>query len=463
MEKLTIEEIIQFTNGEVIFHGSKNQTINNISTDSRTIQNTDLFIPLVGDKFDGHNYINNVIQKGVQAIVFNKNRNLINEYDLYNHPVWLIAVDDTLQAYQKLAKHYLKKINTIKIGITGSNGKTTTKEILKSILSTQYNVIANEGNLNNQIGVPKTVFTIDKSHEIAIIEMGTGKIGDISSLAQIIEPDIAIITSIGQAHTEFLGGLEGVAQEKKSLLLEMSKSGTAILNEEDPFFQFLKENINIKINSFSLNNNSHIKIIDNLGMDGYILNVSGQRCHYKLGGQHNLVNLHYAILVAELLSINLSNLINGIENIKSFKMRSEITKGKYILIKDCYNANPSSMKAGLEYLNSIKSNGKKFCVLGDMLELGQDSAKLHKEIGKYIPKINIDYLFTLGNFSLEIAEGAKESGFNESNIFSYQNHHSLTEHIKKMIHQNDIIYLKASRGLELEKVAQQIELESIPQ
>ncbi|MDH4127492.1 MAG: UDP-N-acetylmuramoyl-tripeptide--D-alanyl-D-alanine ligase [Spirochaetota bacterium] len=458
MENLLIEEIIQFTSGKIIHQGNENLVISNISTDSRLIDKDDLFVPLIGSKFNGHDYINDVIYKDVNAIIVDKHHwETIKDRIKINKNLWIIAVNDTLKAYQNIAKCYLKKLNIIKIAITGSNGKTTTKEILKSILSAQFSVIANEGNLNNQIGVPKTVFNISSNHEIAIIEMGSGKKGDISNLAAIVEPNIGIITSVGLAHIEFLGDIRGVAEEKKGLFCTFNGNSLAILNEDDGFFSFLKENINSNVLSFSLNKNPQFHVIENLGLEGFYLKFNNDKCHFKLGGEHNLVNLSFAILVAKHLKMPDDIIAKAIENIYPFKMRTEKTNGKYVLIKDCYNANPDSMKAGLNYFSSLSTHGKKISVLGDMLELGSESENIHEYIGKYVSTLNIDYLITMGHLGKKIAEGAKHNGFLEQRIFSFCDHKLLLKQLINILETNDIVYFKASRGVELEKIALEIE------
>ncbi len=468
MEQLTLDDIIWFINGDIICQGEKNPGINNISTDSRTIKEDELFIPLIGDHFDGHDYINNVMNKGIKAIITDQKSWQKRTPDAIANKeqagtgssgVWIIGVEDTLKAYQDIAKHYIKRLNVIKIGITGSNGKTTTKELIRSLISTHYNVIANEGNFNNQIGVPKTVFTIESEHEIALIEMGSGKKGDIDCLAKIVEPDIGVITTIGAAHTEFLGGIDGVAEEKKGMLRGFHPLSVAILNRDEPYFDFLTAGLEDRVCSFSIKKDAPFDVIENLGLDGYLINYQGSQCRFQLGGEYNLVNLGFAVTIADLLKIPKEKIITAIESIKPAKMRSETVKGKYTLIKDCYNANPSSMKAGLDFLSSIQISGQKIAVLGDMLELGPESPNHHEDVGVYLTGLNIDYLLTLGNMGEKIAEGAKKNGYSAEKIFSFSDHQTLLGQLNNLIKENDLLYFKASRGMELEKIT--IELEKL--
>lgn len=458
MEKLNILEIIIPCNGTVVRQGNENTEIDNISTDSRTITANDLFIPLVGEKFDGHDFVVDVLNNKSPFVLINRDRwqNIESQID-DKAGYWIILVNDTLKAYQNIAEYYMGELNCKKIAVTGSNGKTSTKEMILSLLSGHFNIKANEGNFNNQIGVPKTVFTIDSENEIALIEMGTGKHGDIDKLSKIVKPDYAVITNIGLAHTEFLGGQDGVAQEKREIFNHIHSESKGILNEDDPYFPFLKENLSqSQLLSFSVQNNSHIKVIENLGLDGYKIEYKNQPCHFKMGGNHNLINLHFALLIAEDLNVPKEKIVGGIENIKPAKMRNETTKGDYTIIKDCYNANPSSMKAGLDFVHNIKTSGKKIAVLGDMLELGSETESLHKEIGEYFSTLNFDYLFTLGELGEKIAEGAKQNPLNKK-IHAYNNQNDLTESLLTNIKKDDLIYFKASRGMQLEKIVEEIE------
>ncbi len=457
MDKIAIEDIIRYTKGEILYQGKDSLIIYDVSTDSRTVTGHDLFIPLIGEHFDGHSYIKSVINNGIQAILTQRKR--WEEIKGLKVPkgCWVIGVEDTLKAYQDIARHYLKGLNVIKAGITGSNGKTTTKEILRSILSTHYKVQSTFGNLNNQIGVPKTIFTVDASHDVALIEMGSGKKGDISGLSRIVAPDYGIITNIGLAHTEFLGGPDGVAAEKKALFDGFHHGSVAILNASDPYYPFLSRNLDTPILSFSAAEGHKIKVLNNLGVKGYLLEIYGHRCCFSLGGQHNLTNLHFAIQLAEELKVSKDEIIKGIEEMAPIKMRGETSQGRYTLINDCYNANPSSMKAGLDYFNALNSNGKKISVLGDMLELGSESERLHKDVGRYFSKLNIDYLLTLGDLGKKIAEGAIKNGYVEQKTYSFSEHKSLLERLKSLLEKDDIVYFKASRGLELEKVASEID------
>ncbi len=457
MDKLTINKIIEYCKGKVICQGGDEQLIYDISTDSRTIKKGDLFIALCGDRFDGHNYINEVLNKGIKAIIVSNNAN-IEEYIGSASGCWIIGVNNTLEAYQRIAKHYLEQFsNIVKIAITGSNGKTTTKDIIKIILSKHFSVLANEGNFNNQVGVPKTVFTVESHHDAVIIEMGAGKKGDIAKLSDIISPDIGIITSIGKAHIEFFGELEGIAKEKKELFKSFHNNSTAILDREEPHYSSLINDIKNKLISFSSKDDMPFYLIKDLGLDGYLINYKGTECSFRLGGKHNLKNLAFAILAAETLNIPSNIIAENINYILPAKMRSEVIKGQYTIIKDCYNANPDSMKAGLDYISSLNIPGKKITVLGDMLELGYQSKLLHEEIGNYFTSLNIDYLLTLGTLAKRIADTVKKSDYLKDKAFSFQAKDELFNKLKKIAKKDDLIYFKASRIMELEKVITKLE------
>lgn len=512
METLTIEDILKFisldrslvvSNGAkpvsekgsvtVLRRGRPQVWIRDISTDSRSIQSSDLFLALVGERFDGHDFLASVLEKGVQVLVVQNDR-----WDWFQSfltkPVWILGVDSSLEAYQSLSRGYLYRYSPKKVAITGSNGKTSVKEMMRTILSTEWKVHANKGNFNNQVGVPKTLLETKKSDEIILVEMGAGKKGDIGTLSKMVEPDFGVITNISQAHSEFLGSLMDIAHEKRELFLGFHSSSMALLNREDLWYDFLTEHLccEEQIRSFSMqssnkkpintintmNRTKHgtvyskknyipfhdpmsVSIEEDLGLDGYQLRVEGITCFFSLCGLYQVLNLHFALLLAKVLELPHKKLIEGIEAIQPNPMRMEVKKGRYILILDAYNANPESMRKGLDYFYTIKTpppmkkqqpKPQKIALLGDMLELGDDSKSLHFDLGKYVAELDLDFLFFLGEDSESMKEGALQKGFPESRVLQSKNPEILVKNMKKILQVGDLVYCKASRGVELERV-----------
>lgn len=458
MEKRSITDFRQYFQHEVLNQGSPNQVLTGVSTDSRTYQSSDAFLALAGDTFDGHEFVKSVLEKKASAIIIQRNywENIKNNI---HHPVWIFGVEDTLQTYHEIARNYLKSLPGLKkVAVTGSSGKTTTKEIIRALLSTRYKTQANTGNLNNRFGVPKTALDIHSDTEIAIFEMGMGAPGDIEKLAWIVLPDVGCITSIGEAHIEFFDSLEGIALTKKGIFKYFDEKCYAVVNPEEQLYSILIQDINGKIIPIDKN---IIKIIDNLGVNGYKLKVRDKEVLFSLGGGHNITNLCSGIAVGEIFGLSVEEIIQGIQNIEIPGMRNKVQEGEYTILLDCYNANPSSMRASLTYFDCLplkEKDSKKVAVLADMLELGRESDRFHREIGEFIVENcpSLDYLFTFGEKGEKIAEGAFNKGFNPEKIFSYLDKEKLMNQLKKIISRGDAVLFKASRGMRLEDIAERI-------
>ncbi len=462
MNKTYILDFINFFNNEIKNRGNEELYINHVSTDSRTVKPGQVFLALVGDKFDAHDFIPHIFEKNVPVIIIEKNK-----YDKLqkhiNGKVWVLCVDNTLTAYHEIARSYLETMpDLIKIGVTGSSGKTTTKEIIKSILSTKYKTYANKGNLNNRFGVPLTALEITSDIEVGIFEMGMGEPYDIEKLAWIVRPHISCITSISEAHIAYFHSLEQIAETKKGIFKYLGKDDFAVLNEDEKLYSILVQDIKAKIRTFNTFKSKKIKIIDNLGLNGYLLKVRDKKVRFTLGGGHNVTNLHFGLLIAEILGLSNEQIIKGIKNVKIPEMRNQIKDGKYTIILDCYNANPSSMISALSHFDELplksKINTKKIAVLADMLELGNKSRELHADIGTYIARNcnNINYLLTYGEYGKNIFEQSVKDGFEISRAFAFDDKKELLSKLNSLIKPGDMVLFKASRGMKLEQIAENL-------
>ncbi len=424
-----------------------------VSTDTREIKKDNLFVPLVGENFDGHKFIDIAIENGAKACLWQK------DLDLPDLDFPFILVDDTLEALQTLAKNYRDSLDIKIIGITGSNGKTTTKDILDGILSTSFKAQKTQGNLNNHIGLPLTLLDLDENSEVGIIEMGTDGFGQIEILTKIASPDIAIITNVGDSHLDLLKSKDNVARAKFEILDGLKEDGLFIYNNDDPSLVKVIEEYDIHqdILTFGQDPDSDFKLelIDE-GLDGVKFIVSEADDSHELDipmlGRHNIYNAGCSIIVARKLGLDYEIIQKGLYNINSTSMRNELIEtDSFTILNDAYKSNPASLLAALDTLYSIDGFEHKVLVLGDMLDLGEDIVKLHKETGERIDPSQVDLIFTLGQLGRHIGEGAKIN-FDNARVYHSKNKEDLAESILANIKENTIILVKGSRGVALEEL-----------
>ena len=361
-------------------------------------------------------------------------------------------VDDTTKALLKLAKGYQKLFKLKKVAITGSNGKTTTKEMTKAVLSMKYNTHATQGNFNNHIGVPMTLFQLKHSHEAAVVEMGTSGPDEIRPLSLATEPDVAVITNIGASHLERLGDLDGVFNEKINIVAGLKKGGTLIVNADDERLCKVKATKNYKVVTFGVRRGvikpEKLKWNENLCADFYV-----GRTHFTLNvpGDHNLYDALAAIAVGEAFRIPKGDIAKALAGFSSTSMRMEVKIANgFRIISDCYNANPSSTKMALQTLGNMKVEGLRIAVLGDMLELGKESGNLHKQIGAMVPEMNFDMLIAVGNEAKKYVEGAKSRGM--KNVFHFDTVNDAVTCLSQSVAEGDVVLVKGSRGMHMERV-----------
>ncbi|TCS84417.1 UDP-N-acetylmuramoyl-tripeptide--D-alanyl-D-alanine ligase [Tepidibacillus fermentans] len=455
--KLKLREVIQAISGTVVPARVSDESIYGISTDSRKIGQGELFIPLVGEQYDGHDYIINVIQKGAVASLWNRSKSIPEGITIP-----LILVEDTLKALQELARYYRNKVNPKVVGVTGSNGKTTTKDLIASVLSTHYRVHKTKGNYNNHIGVPLTLLNMPEDTEVAVIEMGMNNRGEIEILTQIAYPDLAVITNIGESHLEFLKTRENIAAAKLEITKGLKENGILILNGDEPLLRTAMEKLDssyhvIWVGSETGNDRFPIEIRQNLN-DVQFRHSSGEEYSLPLLGVHNVINGLMAIEVGIQLGVPLSKIKEGLKHpdLTSMRLEKTITKNGSTLINDAYNASPTSMRASLQILTTFRQYQKRIAILGDMFELGEQAEYYHQEIGQLCASLKLDLLVTTGQLGRLIASSAIEHGMEKRHVYHFENVDEIAPFINQHSDPDSIILVKASRGMHLERVVQQL-------
>ena len=461
---LKIKDILKCTNGKLII-GDTEKECKNYSKDTRTIKKGDTYIGIKGEKFDGSSFWKNALNNGAETVIINNIKlNEIEEYKKQNKNI--IQVEDTIKAIGEMASYKMKiqkeKYNLKVVGVTGSVGKTSTKDIIANVLSKKYKVLKTEGNNNNHIGLPLTILRI-QDEEIAVIEMGMNHLGEISYLTKIAKPDIAVITNIGTSHIGNLGSRENILKAKLEILEGMDKKKIVINNDNDLLNKWYLENKNnIEIHTFGIKNESefnakNIKLKEN--SSEFICENKNEKINIEVpvGGEHFILNALCGLTVGKLLNLNNQEIKNGIKDFKLTAKRMEINhlKNNITIINDSYNASYESMKASI--LNLKNMNGeRKIAVLGDMFELGDFSEKLHKEVGTEIYKNKIDKLYLIGNYSKFIGEEAEKEGYKKENIFYFENKDELFNNLKNNLKSGDVILIKASNGMKLFEIAEKL-------
>lgn len=429
-----------------------------VSTDSRSIKLGELFIPIVGENFDGHRFIQKALKNGAAGFLSAKDTEDVPGESIR------ISVNDTLKAFQDIARNYLRKFHIPVVAITGSNGKTTTKDILAHLLSQKYNVLKSLKNYNNEIGVPATVMQLTPDNEVLIVELAMRGVGQIRELANIVRPDIAMITNIGEAHFELLGSIEAIAETKSEILEYLAPDGFAVLNADDKWYPWLSKKSPASVMSFGMKKDASVKLIDkkDLGLDGFDIDVMIEdrefSFHLPLLGIHNIYNSLSAIAVAHCLRLSPRQIAEGMNTLTPSDKRMEVKQsgGGWTVLNDSYNAGPTSTASALDIMRRLPCTGRRIAVLGDMLELGEISRDSHREIGVKVNEYGIDYLLVKGALSAEIATGAISSGMNPDRVIEFENNDLIYEKLKSIVKKGDIILIKGSRLMKMEEVADRL-------
>lgn len=457
MKPISIREAADAAGGRILRQGQKLE-ISGVSTDSRTIKPGDLFAALEGEKYDGHDFLADAAQKGAAALLISNTDKPLPEN------VGIIVVDDTLTALQDLAAWYLKKFSADVVAITGSTGKTTTKDMIASVLSRKFNVLKTQGNYNNEIGLPLTLFNLEPGHEVAVLEMGMSGFGEIRRLAAIAPPKIAIITNIGISHIEKLGSRENIWKAKSEILENFNNDCIAIMNDDNDLLHnavklMKKDKVPYRIILFGTSPDAEYRAgdIQQLGEEGiaYNLYAEGQIFPIRLNapGIHNVYNSLAAIAAGRAFGIDMQDIQAGLLDFESGSMRLNIfsIQQNIKVIDDAYNASPDSVNAALNVLKGMDGT-RKIAILGDMLELGEYSASAHRQVGKTVAESGVNILVTKGRDSCWIGEGAIQAGMNEQSIIHFENNQGVIQWLSTNLQQGDRILIKGSRGMHMEEV-----------
>jgi UDP-N-acetylmuramoyl-tripeptide--D-alanyl-D-alanine ligase len=453
---LTISDIAAATGGRVI--GEAEGDIAGISTDSRSILAGELFVPLRGDSYDGHDYLAAVAAQGVGAVLAEESwlaGNLLPE------PLTCIAVGDTLRALGDLAACFRRRYEMPLVGITGSNGKTTCKEMLATVLGQIGPGLKTAGNLNNLIGLPQMLFRLRAEHEWAVLEMGMSEPGEIDRLAEIAAPQVGVVLNAFPAHLESMGSVENVARAKGELLLRLPPGGCAVVNADDPLISTRPSPGQVRRITFGLGQTDvRASGIESRGIYGqrFTLHVADTDLTVNLAafGRHNIYNALAAAAAAHALGMPPEVIVNGLELFRPYDKRFNLEKvGGIMLIDDSYNANPASTGAALATLAELKGDHRAFVALGDMLELGSNEAELHRMAGVQAAQV-ADRLYLFGSLTGHCAEGACSAGMPEEAVIPGLSHDGIANDILRHAVEGDFVLLKGSRGMKMDRVAEAI-------
>lgn len=458
MIRKTVEQLTKMMNIENDVTIWNERLIEGVSIDSRTVEGSRLFIPFAGEKTDGHQYVRQAIQNGAAAALWQK--------DVPGVPddLPILVVEDTLLALQQLSKAYRDSLTVKVIGVTGSNGKTTVKDMTAAVFAGKYRVQKTEGNYNNHIGLPLTMLSLREDTEVAILEMGMSSRGEIELLSKLASPDAAIITNIGESHLQDLGSREAIAEAKLEITAGLAAEGTLIYLGDEPLLaEKLEEHVAYQTKTFGLeaSNDLYPSEINQTENGSVFFTNQAPAVQFELPvlGRHNVTNALAAISAAHLFGVPFETMAAGLQKVELTKMRMEWVEGKKgtRLINDAYNASPTSVKAAISLVSDLPGYSKKIVVLGDMLELGLDEELFHYQTGQVIDPQKIDYVFTYGALGQFIASGAK-TALGPERVFSFQDKKELIQALDDVIEGGELILVKASRGMKLEEVVEDLSL-----
>ncbi|KMO85925.1 UDP-N-acetylmuramoyl-tripeptide--D-alanyl-D-alanine ligase [Megasphaera cerevisiae DSM 20462] len=450
MAAFTIPEVERATEGRLLFSVSPGLNFSQVDTDTRTIEAGSLFVALKGENFDGHNFIRQAVEKGAAGVIVSEER---EEYAQIPAAVFLVR--DTRRAYQNLARFHRRRFAIPVIAVTGSVGKTSTRNMISTVLSQKFRVLQTEKNFNNEIGLPRTLLQLTSEYEACVVEMGMRGLGQIAELSAIAEPTIGVVTNVGKSHIELLGSQENIAKAKCELVQSLNENGIAVLNQDDPFVAAMADACKGKVVGYGIESNAPIRA------DRVVCNEKGIRftcrcfdqmfeAHVAGIGEHNVYNSLAAVAVGRIVGLSEYQMQKGLAEYKGTAMRQELLRmGPYTFINDAYNANPASMTEAVRSL-ALLTKGRKLLVLGGMLELGDWTQQEHEKIGREIAEEGMDILITLGEPAGYIAAAARQSGM--KNVYTVTTHEEAAQRLQSVIKPGDTVLVKGSRGFKMEKI-----------
>lgn len=473
MKELTLRQIAEGAKGELV-RGSGEKTVKRVVIDSRNARQGDLFVAIIGAHQDGHSYARSAVEAGCQALLLSDSA-VIEELSDTFRDVGIIKVCDTLKGLQNLAHYYLDQFQVKKLAVTGSTGKTTTKEMLYAILSKKYQTVCNTGNMNSETGMPLSAFLVEDDTEAAVFEMGMSKLGEINALADIVKPEIGLITNVGLSHIEFLGTRENILKAKMEITDFMSEEDVLVVNSDNEFLttksvsvcmqEKYRENYkyggNFDLVTAGENEKADCRLSDkkDLGEDGisFHLEFQGQSedFHLPLLGLHNAYNAMLAVAAGMIAGVSMRDAADALSRLTPTAHRLQIQEHNGIkLIDDSYNASPDSMMAGIDVLSSVPGR-RKVAVLADMLEMG-DAEEYHRAVGLYAAKKKTDVIIAIGARGKYIAEGAREIADGAIRVIWHDTKEPLLASLSQIIRPGDVVLVKASLGMQMAEVADAI-------
>jgi UDP-N-acetylmuramoyl-tripeptide--D-alanyl-D-alanine ligase len=463
MALFTGREVQEIVGGKVVAGsaaGLAASRVRRVHLDSRSVRRGDLFVALEGERFDGHGFVAAALAAGAAGAVVRCDFKPPPALAPGDRAPFVLGVADPLRAYQALAAAHRARFALPLVAVTGSNGKTTTKEMVASVLAQRWRTLKTEGNLNNRIGVPQMVLKLTAGHEAAVIEMGVDDMGQTTRLCEIVRPTVGIITNIGPDHLEFFGSLDRSAESKAELLPELPTDGVAMLNADDRYFGLLAARARCRVVSFGLTAQADVRAVDiephrgNATRFRLILPGKARRplVTIRAPGEHNVVNALAASAVGAALGLPVTAIVAGLARFRPAAMRSQVERRHgLVIINDCYNANPASTRAAVRLLAQTRTRGRRIAVLGDMLELGPTSPELHAEVGAYVAAQDIDALLTCGPLARDLARGARAAGM-QGSIVEFADALTAAGGLRALVDAGDVVLVKGSRGVRLESV-----------
>ncbi|MBU0681736.1 MAG: UDP-N-acetylmuramoyl-tripeptide--D-alanyl-D-alanine ligase [Proteobacteria bacterium] len=458
VEKLIwkLSDVLLATGGRYV-SGPAKATFANVSTDTRTIEKGDLFLALSGANFDGAEFALDAVRKGAGGIIVETIPEGVD--------VTVVQVDDTLRALGDLAAYRRATVTDLKVvAITGSSGKTSVKEMTATILGQEFNVLKTKGNFNNLIGMPLSLLPVDNRHDVAVLEMGMNRSGEIARMTEIADPDIACIVNVQAAHLSGLGSVEGVARAKGELFAGCNSWSKICVNYDDKMVRSLARKMHQDQISYGRNSKAFIRAthVKNMGEKGmaFTLHIGAERLRLQIGvlGEHNVSNALAAAAIAHGAGLEMAQIVEGLEKFKAFDKRLQIMDiGGLKIINDCYNANPASMMAAFDTVQAIRGEHKTIAILGDMLELGAESEKAHRRLGEMVACKGFDYLLVYGEYSKIVAQGAMDASMPLRQVHRLPDKEAILQTIfecmeEKTFGKGDYFLVKGSRGMCMEKI-----------
>jgi len=456
----TLDDLLKATGGKVLIQN--NDTFEAVGTDSRESNSDKIFFALKGENYDAHDFLDKAIDSGAAALVIHKD---LNQLNFKSDSITVVQVPDTLKALQGFANYWRKKLGVKVLAVTGSNGKTTTKEFAATILSERFNTFCSKGSFNNQFGVPLSLLSLRAGHQVAIQEMGMNHKGEIAELVRIADPDVVCVTTVGRAHLEFMGSLQAIADAKEEIYLFSRPDAARVYNLDNPFTKIMLKRAPtgsraVCFSSADEKADVHLKerisTLDFMEISGSIGGEPGE-ARIEVFGRQSVTNLMAASALALAAGVEPDRIWSGLKKCKTTWGRNQVLKlaNGARAIFDGYNANPDSMMALIDNVSRLSIPGRKFAVIGEMLEMGEHSEKVHEEIGRKLGEGEYELIWYIGSKGESFQEGLKSSGGKEKTIISTTYDEKVAVQVGNMLQTGDIVLLKGSRGMKLERVLQQ--------